>query len=67
MIKLFIASAIIAVIASVLLTPLKTAPKKEGQSKKVIGYFFIAVIAVSFVATAITIYVTKLDMNWLMF
>lgn len=66
MTKLLIASAIIGLIASVLLTPLITKKREEG-SKKVIGYFFIGVFVLGFLATSITVYVTKMDVNWLAF
>jgi len=67
MTKLLIASAVIAIIASVLLTPLITKKREEGQSKKVIGYFFIAVFVIGFIASGIALYVTKIDVNWLVF
>ncbi|MEQ6357457.1 hypothetical protein ABNX05_22900 [Lysinibacillus sp. M3] len=66
MTKLLIASAVIGLIASVLLTPLIT-KKREDGSKKVIGYFFIGVFVLGFLATSITVYVTKMDVNWLAF
>lgn len=66
MTKLLIASAVIGIIASVLLTPLIT-KKREDGSKKVIGYFFIGVFVLGFLATSITVYVTKMDVNWLAF
>ncbi|POZ58294.1 hypothetical protein LYSIN_03078 [Lysinibacillus sphaericus] len=67
MTKLLIASAVIAIIASVLLTPLITKKREDGQSKKVIGYFFIGVFLIGFIASGITLYVTKIDVNWLVF
>ncbi|OEC01013.1 membrane protein [Lysinibacillus sphaericus] len=67
MTKLLIASAVIAIIASVLLTPLITKKREDGQSKKVIGYFFIGVFVIGFIASGITLYVTKIDVNWLVF
>ena len=67
MIKLLIASAVIAVIASVLLTPLITKKREDGKSKKVIAYFFVGAFIVGFLATGITLYVTKIDVNWLVF
>lgn len=67
MTKLLIASAVIALIASILLTPLITKKREEGKSKKVIGYFFIGVFVLGFLATGITVYVTKMDVNWLAF
>lgn len=67
MTKLLIASAVIAIIASVLLTPLITKKREEGQSKKVIGYFFIAVFVIGFIASGIALYMTKIDVNWLVF
>ncbi|KOS66420.1 membrane protein [Lysinibacillus contaminans] len=67
MIKLLLASAVIALIASVLLTPLITKKREEGKSKKVIGYFFIGTFILGFLATGITLYVTKIDVNWLVF
>lgn len=67
MIKLLIASAVIALIASVLLTPLITKKREDGKSKKVIGYFFVGTFIVGFLATGITLYVTKIDVNWLVF
>jgi len=66
MTKLLIASAVIGLIASVLLTPLIT-KKREDGSRKVIGYFFIGVFVLGFLATSITVYVTKMDVNWLAF
>ena len=67
MTKLLIASAVIALIASILLTPLITKKREDGKSKKVIGYFFIGVFVLGFLATGITVYVTKMDVNWLAF
>ncbi|MGE7912013.1 hypothetical protein [Lysinibacillus xylanilyticus] len=67
MTKLLIASAVIGLIASVLLTPLITKKREDGGSKKVIGVFFIAVFVLGFLATGITVYVTKMDVNWLAF
>lgn len=67
MTKLLIASAVIALIASVLVTPLITKKREDGQSKKVIGYFFIGVFVLGFLATGITLYVTKIDVNLLVF
>jgi len=67
MTKLLIASAVIALIASLLLTPLITKKREDGKSKKVIGYFFIGVFVLGFLATGITVYVTKMDVNWLAF
>ncbi len=67
MTKLLIASTVIALIASVLLTPLITKKREDGKSKKVIGYFFVGVFVLGFLATGITIYVTKMDVNWLAF
>lgn len=67
MTKLFIASAVIALIASVLLTPLITKKREDGKSKKVVGYFFIGIFILGFIATGITLYVTKIDVNWLVF
>lgn len=64
MTKLLIASAVIALIASILLTPLITKKREDGKSKKVIGYFFIGVFVLGFLATGITVYVTKMDVNW---
>lgn len=66
MTKLLIASTVIGLIASVLLTPLIT-KKREDGSKKVIGYFFIGVFVLGFLATSIIVYVTKMDVNWLAF
>ncbi|KOS61268.1 hypothetical protein FJQ98_02045 [Lysinibacillus agricola] len=67
MTKLLIASAVIGLIASVLLTPLITKKREDGKSKKVIGYFFIGIFVLGFLATGITVYVTKMDVNWLAF
>ncbi|MEX3748141.1 MULTISPECIES: hypothetical protein [Lysinibacillus] len=67
MTKLLLASAVIGLIASVLLTPLITKKREDGKSKKVIGYFFIGVFVLAFLATSITVYVTKMDVNWLAF
>lgn len=67
MTKLLIASAVIGLIASVLLTPLITKKREDGGSKKVIGFFFIGVFVLGFLATGITVYVTKMDVNWLAF
>ncbi|MFJ7982054.1 hypothetical protein ACIQ1D_17400 [Lysinibacillus xylanilyticus] len=67
MTKLLIASAVIGLIASVLLTPLITKKREDGGSKKVIGFFFITVFVLGFLATGITVYVTKMDVNWLAF
>ena len=67
MIKLLIASAVIALIASVLLTPLFTKKREEGKSKKIIGTFFVGVFILGFIVTVITLYVTKIDVNWLVF
>ncbi|GLC88080.1 hypothetical protein [Lysinibacillus piscis] len=67
MIKLLIASAVIALIASVLLTPLMTKKREDGKSRKVIVYFFIMAFVLGFLATGITLYVTKIDVNWLVF
>lgn len=67
MTKLLLASAVIGLIASVLLTPLITKKREDGKSKKVIGYFFIGVFVLGFLATGITVYVTKMDVNWLAF
>lgn len=67
MTKLLIASAIIALIASVLVTPLITKKREDGKSKKVIGYFFIGVFVLGFLGTGITLYITKIDVNWLVF
>ncbi|MFE3577371.1 hypothetical protein [Lysinibacillus sp. NPDC059133] len=66
MTKLLIASAVIGLIASVLLTPLIT-KKREDGSRKVIGFFFIGVFVLGSLATGITVYVTKMDVNWLAF
>ena len=67
MTKLLLASAVIAIIASVLVTPLITKKREDGKSRKVIGYFFIGVFVLGFLATGITLYVTKIDVNWLVF
>ncbi|MFL1994692.1 hypothetical protein VYF65_000123 [Lysinibacillus irui] len=67
MTKLLIASAVIALIASVLVTPLITKKREDGKSRKVIGYFFIGIFVLGFLATGITLYVTKIDVNWLVF
>ncbi|MFF2179491.1 hypothetical protein ACFVT8_24015 [Lysinibacillus sp. NPDC058147] len=67
MTKLLIASAVIGLIASVLLTPIITKKREDGGSKKVIGFFFIGVFILGFLATGITVYVTKMDVNWLAF
>lgn len=48
MTKLLIASAVIALIASVLVTPLITKKREDGKSRKVIGYFFIGVFVLDF-------------------
>ena len=67
MMPYLIASAVVAIVAALLIVPLFSTNKDGGPSmstrlKVIVGLFIIA-----FIITAATVYVTKMDMNWLAF
>ena len=67
MIPYLIASAVVAIVAALVIVPLFSKNKDGGPTINTRLKVILGVFILGFIITATTVYITKMDMNWLAF